>query len=402
MIENKFFVIVGLQPWDIEIGSNCKNIASEFAKDNKVLYVNPPLDRKTLLKDKHTEKIKKRIKLIEKGESLIKISDNLWVLYPPTIIRSVNWLPFTFLFKWFNKKNNQRLAKDIKVAINQLQFKDIILFNDSDMFRSYYMNELLNPKVSVYYSRDNLMVHKYWSKHGKTIEPELMKRYDIVTANSLYLQKLAQKHNPNSYYVGQGCDLDLFKSSQEVMPLTDIQQIPGPIIGYIGAILSHRLDIDLLVALCKNKPEWSFVFIGKEDDAFKSSVLHQLKNVYFLGLKKENELPKYLHYFDVAINPQALNDYTEANYPRKIDEYLAMGKPVVATDTTTMSIFKDVVYLGKTSEDYIALIDLALKENSSELESQRTKVAYEHTWENSTADIYKTIESELERKGIAN
>ena len=39
------FVVFGLQPWDIEIGSNCKDIALELAKDHKVLYVNAPLSR---------------------------------------------------------------------------------------------------------------------------------------------------------------------------------------------------------------------------------------------------------------------------------------------------------------------------------------------------------------------
>jgi hypothetical protein len=33
-------IVTGLQPWDVEIGSNCKNIAIEFAKNNRVLYVN--------------------------------------------------------------------------------------------------------------------------------------------------------------------------------------------------------------------------------------------------------------------------------------------------------------------------------------------------------------------------
>ena len=33
-------VIIGIQAWDIEIGSNCKNIALELSKTNRVLYVN--------------------------------------------------------------------------------------------------------------------------------------------------------------------------------------------------------------------------------------------------------------------------------------------------------------------------------------------------------------------------
>ena len=52
MINNRDIIVVGLQPWDSEIGSNCKNIAIEFAKQNRVLYVNHPFDRITLLKKK--------------------------------------------------------------------------------------------------------------------------------------------------------------------------------------------------------------------------------------------------------------------------------------------------------------------------------------------------------------
>ncbi len=45
MIQGKDIVIVGLQPWDTEIGSNCKDIAVEMSKNNRVLYVNSPFDR---------------------------------------------------------------------------------------------------------------------------------------------------------------------------------------------------------------------------------------------------------------------------------------------------------------------------------------------------------------------
>ena len=39
------FVIVGLQAWYFELGSNCKNIALELSKHHRVLYINMPLDR---------------------------------------------------------------------------------------------------------------------------------------------------------------------------------------------------------------------------------------------------------------------------------------------------------------------------------------------------------------------
>ena len=63
MIRGKDIIVVGIQPWDISIGSNCKNIAEEYARHNRVLYVNSPLDRFTRFADRKDEKIKKRIRI---------------------------------------------------------------------------------------------------------------------------------------------------------------------------------------------------------------------------------------------------------------------------------------------------------------------------------------------------
>ena len=52
-------VIVGQQPWDTTIGSNCKNIASVFARKNRVLYVNSPLSRMTAIKEKELKSYSK-------------------------------------------------------------------------------------------------------------------------------------------------------------------------------------------------------------------------------------------------------------------------------------------------------------------------------------------------------
>jgi teichuronic acid biosynthesis glycosyltransferase TuaH len=392
MIHNRDIVVVGLQPWDIPIGSNCKNIAIEFTKHNRVLYVNPPMDHNTRINQKQNPMVAKRLEILDSGNNLLKVGSNMWNLYPKRMIRSINWLPSTAVFRQLNRWNNKRFAKDIKDAIQQLGFRDFILFNDSDMFRSYHLKEMLRPAVSVYYSRDNLMVHKYWFKHGHILEPELVKKSSLVVANSEHLANLARQHNPHSYNVGQGCDLSVFDPLGKYSVPEDISKIKRPIIGYIGAVLSHRMDIDMIMEFCTRKPEWSFVFVGKPDDKFRDSSLKELPNVHFLGQKDEKLLPDYLAQFDVAMNPQSINEYTMGNYPRKVDEYLAMGKPVVATETVTMNIFKDVVYLGKTADDYIRLIEKALKENSSQLEQERIKLAATHTWENSVRAIYTAIE----------
>ena len=91
------------------------------------------------------------------------------------------------------------------------------------------------------------------------------------------------------------------------------------------------------------------------------------------------------------MNPQIVNDWTIGNYPRKIDEYLAMGKPTLATQTKAMEMFKEHVYLGTNKEEYIQLAEKALAEDSPELQQKRIAFAKSHTWENNVLAIYDAI-----------
>jgi glycosyltransferase involved in cell wall biosynthesis len=392
-MKNKDIIVVGLQPYDSLIGSNCINIADEFAKNNRVLYVNYAFDRSSLKREKNLPNVKKRINIMKNGEdNLVQIHNNLFTLYPNTILESINWIPFTFLFRIINFINNKRFAAEIKKAIKRLEMKDYVLFNDSDMFRSYYLKQLLKPKISIYYTRDNMMSVPYWRKHGAQLEPEIMANSDLVCANSTYLRDVAAKDNPNSFYVGQGCDISAFNPAQAFSIPEDIAQIAKPIIGYIGALYTLRLDIEIIEIIAKHNANWSVVLIGPEDDGFKNSILHKLPNVHFLGLKNGDQLPAYLSTFDVAINPQVLNEVTIGNYPRKIDEYLAMGKITIATKTKAMSIFENYTYLAEHKNEYPKLIEKALAENNAQLVQDRIAFAQSHTWENSVQEIYKAIQ----------
>jgi teichuronic acid biosynthesis glycosyltransferase TuaH len=392
MTKGKDIIVVGIQAWDIEIGSNCKNIALELSKNNRVLYVNPPMTRAVMRRKSNKESIQKRIR-IKNGEenSLVGISPNLWNLYPKTLVESINRVPLHVLFKILNKKNTLRYAKDIKSATATLDFKNVILFNDSSMFLGASLKELLNPELYIYYIRDNLITQDYFKKHGVRLEKKTIKSANLVVSNSPYLRDYAKSFNSHSYYVGQGCDLELFKPNLVAEP-ADLAKIQGIKIGYIGFLTEMRLNIRLLVEIAKTKSEWQIILVGPEDNAFKNSELHQLSNVYFLGNKNEDDLPAYIKYFDVCMNPQEVNALTIGNYPRKIDEYLAMGKATVATQTPTMEIFKDHVYLGDTATDYIQLIETALKEDSPVKQQERIVFAQGHTWGNNVQQIDKAIQ----------
>jgi glycosyltransferase involved in cell wall biosynthesis len=393
MITNRDIVITGLQPWDVDLGSNCVNIAQEFAKHNRVLYVNYPLNRLVAIREKNNPSIQKRIRVIKgEEEDLEQVSSNIWVLTPKCMQESISQLRPNWIFDMMNYFNNKRFAKQIQSALIRLGFKDYILFNDNDIYRSFYLNELLKPSLYVYYLRDNMVSVKYWLLHGERIQSKLMKKVDLVTANSTLLRDTGLKQNPHSYYVGQGCDFTLYDETKIHQVPHDLQKISHPIIGYIGAIWTLRLDINCIRHLAINRPEWSIVLIGPEDDDFIHSDLHSFKNIYFLGKRKQEELASYLKYFDVAINPQVLSPETIGNYPRKIDEYLSMGKPVVARKTDAMEVFSDYCYLAENNNEFLIQTENALAENSIEKKEKRKEFAHSHTWENSVSEIYKAME----------
>lgn len=395
MIVGRDIIVIGIQPWDIEIGSNCKNIAEEMARFNRVLFVNSPLDRNTKNKDKNDDKVKKRIRIgLGQETDLIELKKNLWNLYPKHMVESINPIPDSFVYDFFNKIRNKTFAKDIQSAINRLGFKDFIIFNDSSMFLGYDLKELLKPKTYVYYMRDYLTRNPYWRKHGLRLEPKLITKSDIVVNNSTLYAEYGAQYNTHSYMVGQGCDISLFNDENNRIPIAeDLKDIPKPIIGYVGFLSSRRLDIDLLIYMAKSKKNWQIVLVGPEDDLFKSSELHQIENVHFLGSRDSAQLPAYIKGFDVCMNPQLINDATIGNYPRKIDEYLAMGKATVATATKAMEYFKENTYLATTHAEWVEIVEKAMNEDSEALQIQRRACGMSHSWENNVKEIYKYIDA---------
>src|SRR5690606_16270689 len=211
--------------------------------------------------------------------------------------------------------------------------------------------------------------------------PKLIRKSDLVFSNSEFLRNYSAKYNKHSYYVGQGCDIELIKETDTSISPDDLENIKRPLIGYIGALTASRLDIELMIFMATAKPQWNFVLVGSEDEDFRRSKLHSLSNVIFLGPKNLEHVFQYINAFDVCINPQAVNDLTIGNYPRKIDEYLAMGKPIVATKTETMSIFSDYVSLATNGDEFIEMVDEHLRRDQTKLKRKRIELAFSHSWE---------------------
>jgi teichuronic acid biosynthesis glycosyltransferase TuaH len=384
-IKNRDIVLFSFQPWNSAIAFNFKDMAFELARYNRVLFIDRALDRNSILKTIFSAKpVETEIR-----ENLELIQDNFWVLHPKSMLESGNWSPNYKLFDFFNRTNNKRLATEIKNAIHNLDFENCLLINDNDFFRGLYLKSLLPIRDYIFYIRDFLTSQPYFKKYGPRCEMEMIRKADLIAANSAWLAEYAGQWNPKTVNIGQGCNLEAFIYDNQPEP-EDMKSIPRPITGYCGAISSMRLDENLLLHIASSLPEMSLVLVGPADSQFDKSQLRNKPNVYFLGIKKPEQTAAYIHHFTVCINPQLVNPLTMGNYPRKIDEYLASGKPVVATATPAMEMFRDYAELCNSNDDYVLNIRKMMNDaylTSGELKNKRREFALTHNWENSVGAL---------------
>src|SRR5215212_358651 len=95
-IQNRDIVMFSFQPWDAATACNFKEMAIEFAKHNRVLYVNRAADRISLLRDRTDPVMQARKATLKDGTNeLIPVQPGLWVHNPRTVMESLNWMPFS-------------------------------------------------------------------------------------------------------------------------------------------------------------------------------------------------------------------------------------------------------------------------------------------------------------------
>ncbi len=381
------------QSWDAGLGTNARSLALEFARQNRVLYVSAPVTVNSLLTGFNTPDVQ-RLRRVALGRepALAEVAANVWVYTPAVVALSLNWLPWHGLFRLLNVFNAWLLARSIRRGLQALGFETFDLLVDGIQFPAVEMKRLLRPRRFVYYLRDFMVAVPYFRRHGPWAEGQLLRQADAVVANSAYLADYARPYNPQTFDIGQGCALGRYRAQYAFTAPAGLAAVPLPRVAYVGFLTSLRLDLSLCLALARQHPECSFVLVGPEDAAFASSALHGLPNVFFMGSKTPDELPAYLQHCDVCINPQLVNEITIGNYPLKIDEYLAMGKPVVATATATMQLFAEHVHLANDPASWSTALRAALAEaGSSHLAAARIGFAQSHNWAACVGRLYAAL-----------
>lgn len=400
MNRNCDIICFTLSRWDSEISSPALALAIEFARNNRVFYVEHPFSWQDYRQSQYNKFTRPRKDALLKGKNIYtnppSLPANLTVVTSQLTL-PVNFLPPGALYNILSKYNDRIVLKAIRRVIKDYQLKDFIYVN---FFDPYFVRSIppdIKPLRTIYQSMDDISQVAYSNRHGTRLEEEIIRNFDYTLCTSKELTRLKSAFSPNVYFHPNAADIDIFKrAATEVLPKPpELQHITQPIIGYTGSI-EYRSDFELLKKIAEYHKDKILFLVGPvQGDEHKAVGLDTLPNVIFAGPRKITELPNYLQYFDCVIIPFKKNTLTKSIYPLKINEYLAAGKPVIATHfSEDIYTFRDVAYVVDSHEAFLETIDKAIAEHNEERRQARIKVASTNTWTARVEQFWNIIEKE--------
>ncbi len=256
----------------------------------------------------------------------------------------------------------------------------------------------LDPELTVYYCIDDLASSSTAAKRISRSEAQLFRAADLVFVTSEKLRERAARLNDQVHVFPFGVDFEAFTEVRLRVeePPADLRGIPRPVVGYVGGL--HRwVDQELLAEVAGRLPQATFLLIGPAQTDL--SRLLRCPNVRWLGARPHDELPRYAKSFDVGIVPYSLSEYTAHVYPTKLNEYLAMGIPVIATALPEVQRFNarhgEVVAVARDAGEFARAIRDALTGNSPELIGRRIEASRQNSWSARIAQMSALIAQRL-------
>lgn len=385
MLRDHDIVCLSITPWETNLPSSGHYLMREFARHNRVLFVDHPLTLKdcwTFRKDPGSAERLKRT--FRQAPTLRRVPDaerEIWVLTPPPILP--NGLP-TALYEMGLRASSSMVARAIRQAMQHLGMRNVLYWVSFDVPLGTRLIGKLGERMVVYHCFDEIAAQPYVSVHGTRLEPELMERSDVVFTTSITLQRSREHLHPHCHFVPNGVDFGHYAKALDphTMVPDDLRAIPGPIVGYLGNFES-RIDFELLEGIAAARPDWSLVLIGPSKGMYtqKLRALGRYPNVHVLGPRPASEAPGYLKGFDVGLIPFVQSDQTRAIYPLKLNEYLASGRPVVKTPFAPLPEFEAVTWTADGVYDTVRAIEEALVSHHPEEVHARLELARHHDWD---------------------
>jgi glycosyltransferase involved in cell wall biosynthesis len=226
-------------------------------------------------------------------------------------------------------------------------------------------------------------------------------RAQLVFATARSLVERHLEHNAQTHLVRNVGDFAHFApAADRALAAPDVATLRRPIIGFAGNLLAQKVDFELIEQLATRRPDWTIAIVGPAH-ADTTAEIERLAgaeaNVRWFGPVRYASLPAYVAAFDVAIIPYRTNAYTRSCFPLKTFEYLAAGKPVVASGLPELADMEPHVVLVDDAPAFVEAIDRALDRIGPAEVDARQSIAAANTWATRTNRMLELVLGELDQ-----
>ena len=222
---------------------------------------------------------------------------------------------------------------------------------------------------------------------------ELARRCDVTIATSDELHAELAGLGAKPVLVPHGVDVDHF-SGDGATPPADIAHLERPLVGYVG-LLDDYISFEHLRATAAAMERGTLVLVGRANTSIESVL--DVPRVHWLGQRPYGTIPSYLQAFSCCLVPFARNRLTDGVNPIKLREYLAAGRPTVATAMPEILPYADVVEVADGVDDFARAVVRSLDPAVDDEQARRRRqerVAGE-SWDTAAAQIAPLLERAL-------
>jgi len=366
------FVWFSTTDWDAPQFGSRQQIARQLAgRYHRLLFVEVPRAPHSFLSDPAGTR-----RAVRRLGQLRLVATNVQA-YTPWPVLPNYYHPST------NAINQRLLHLDLRRLVRRLGWS-------VDVFWTYWPNSAylvgrLGERVAVYHCLDDFTTIRYPFVATGAIarmERELCQRVDLVITRTEALGQARRPHNLQTHILPGGVDAAFFDPARVSAAAADVAALPQPRAGFVGTI-DDRVDMPMLAACARALPDIAFVLVGPvKRHLVKLNLLYGLTNIYWLPARPHTDVPAVIAGFDVGLIPYRQTPYAQALSPIKLYEYMAMGKPVVATDLPYLRREAVHVHLARTTDEFVAAIRAVLTRPATRDEqAQWRAVAWENSWD---------------------
>jgi glycosyltransferase involved in cell wall biosynthesis len=324
-----------------------------------------------------------------------RITENLLIVKENAPVLPESKTPYRFR-RWANKimRNNA-----LRIYLRFLSFKknNTILW----LFPPHPYLETIAQQIphtlQVAHIVDNFEKSddEWLRKYAVTQYSNVRQNADVIITGSKINQLIFSEHRSHCYLFENAVD-EIFISEPAVLPY--LARGTRPRLGYVGT-LSDRTDINLLEYMARKKPEWSISIIGHQhlsNNELKN--LFELPNIKHLGHIPYKEVPAFLKTIDVCIIPHKNTEYCQSMSPLKLFQYMASGRPIVATKVKGLDSFKDYIAVAETYEEFMWCIEHTLRTDTMQKSKARIDIARRETWECRIQEMFRVVKERFNEK----